>query len=250
MADKSFRIVFDGRLAEGAHPDAVSGRLAASFGMDERTIDLFLQGKARVIKRGLDQPTAEKYLQKLAEAGLVCHGEGEATPASPDAEGTQQEPSLPAPAPAEALPSPPPPTAHPAEARAGAASGAASPEPARHIDLPQYRAYLRELIVYLKRRFEFEKAVIEATAALGCAKGRVQAKEKGIERTIQDIHSEADSIGDASTWTREIIEAKIASIERSKTDFPSDTLDPSRFAISVLIDPAIGDLKLLLHNRR
>ncbi len=56
MADTSFRVVFDGRLADGAHPDAVSRRLAASFQIDERTIDLLFQGKARVIKRGLDKP--------------------------------------------------------------------------------------------------------------------------------------------------------------------------------------------------
>ncbi|MFB3903640.1 MAG: hypothetical protein ACE15E_09315 [Acidobacteriota bacterium] len=116
MAEK-YSVVFSGRLREGETPDAVKVRLAEVFRVRPEQLEpLFLKTPA-VMRRGLDEATAAKWVAAVEKTGALCWAEPDrvdtppvAKPVSPPA----QAPPAPSPAPPGAepvVPSTPPPVA-------------------------------------------------------------------------------------------------------------------------------------------
>ncbi|MCB1749978.1 MAG: hypothetical protein H6977_03255 [Gammaproteobacteria bacterium] len=72
MADANFAVVFRGRLVEGAEPAAVRANLATLFKADAARIEKMFSGQTVIIKKGLDEAGAKKYLAVLAKAGALA----------------------------------------------------------------------------------------------------------------------------------------------------------------------------------
>jgi hypothetical protein len=72
MAESDFQVVFDGQLIEGANLDQVKAKIATLFKTEVAKVEpLFLGGRS-VVKRGLDEATAEKYRVAFEHAGAVA----------------------------------------------------------------------------------------------------------------------------------------------------------------------------------
>jgi len=88
MSDQLFEVAFSGQISEGASADEVRGRLAKMFNADEAKLAQLFSGRRVVIKKNIDQATAEKYRTALNRAGAECEigvMGGETAPAQPAA---------------------------------------------------------------------------------------------------------------------------------------------------------------------
>jgi len=72
MSDKTFAVVFSGKVVEGVSVDRVKGNVAKLFKVEVAKIDRLFSGARVVIKKGLDEATAKKYRMALAKAGALC----------------------------------------------------------------------------------------------------------------------------------------------------------------------------------
>lgn len=72
MAKPDFQVVFDGQLVEGADPSQVKANIAKLFKMEVAKAELLFSGRRTVIKRGLDQATAQKFQIAFERAGAVA----------------------------------------------------------------------------------------------------------------------------------------------------------------------------------
>ncbi len=101
MAEK-YSVVFSGRLREGETPDAVRVRLAELFRVRPEQLEpLFLKAPA-VLRRGLDEATAAKWVAAVEKAGGLCWTEPDRTEAAP----VPKSVSPPASPPVQAVPEP------------------------------------------------------------------------------------------------------------------------------------------------
>src|SRR4030042_2699504 len=82
MVDKPYKGILSGAIRTGFDRDAVLKNLARLFNRPPDLIEKLLSDQPRVIKRGLDLPTAEKYQQTLRQAGAVSRIEPEDQPSS------------------------------------------------------------------------------------------------------------------------------------------------------------------------
>ncbi len=67
-----YKLVFDGKIQEGADPQQVKAKMAALFKADEQTIDRLFQKPGIVIKQGLTRQQVIKYKQAIEGAGAIC----------------------------------------------------------------------------------------------------------------------------------------------------------------------------------
>ncbi len=113
MSDQLFEVAFSGQISDGANADEVRVRVAKLFNADEAKLAQLFSGKRIVIKKNIDQATANKYRTALARAGAEC----EIAPVGGAAEAAPQPAAEPAPAaapqPAAAAPQPAAPAAAP-----------------------------------------------------------------------------------------------------------------------------------------
>ncbi len=72
MSDELFEVAFSGQIAEGADPDQVKAKIASMFKADEAKLAHLFSGKRVIIKKNIDQATANKYKTALSNAGAVC----------------------------------------------------------------------------------------------------------------------------------------------------------------------------------
>jgi hypothetical protein len=105
MSDQLFEVAFSGQVSEGANPEEVKARVGKMFNADQAKLVQLFSGKRIVIKKNVDQATANKYLTALNRAGAECEivpmaGGG---PAAAAAETPAAAESVPA---AEAAPQP------------------------------------------------------------------------------------------------------------------------------------------------
>lgn len=115
MNDELFEIAISGEILDGENPEDVKARIGKMFNADEAKIAQLFSGNRVVIKKNVDQQTAEKYKKALNKAGAVC----EIKSLSPVVETPAVETPV-----AEPAPTPPPaPPVH-----------AAPPEPREPID--------------------------------------------------------------------------------------------------------------------
>ncbi len=108
MSDQLFEVAFSGQISDGANADEVRVKVAKLFNADEAKLAQLFSGKRIVIKKNIDQATANKYRTALARAGAEC----EVAPVGGAVEAAPQPASEPAPAAA------PQPAAEPAPAAA------------------------------------------------------------------------------------------------------------------------------------
>lgn len=75
MSDKSFQIVVTGELVDGTYLPEVKTKLAALFNTPVDKLDPLFSGKRVVIKKGLGEEAAQKYVAAVQTAGLRCVAE-------------------------------------------------------------------------------------------------------------------------------------------------------------------------------
>lgn len=108
MSEELYEVVFYGEIVEGAELDQVKAKVAAMFKADAAKLAQLFSGKRVVIKKNIDQATANKYKSALQNAGAQCEVKSLADTASTQA-AAESAPSAvaaaetPAPAPAETI---------------------------------------------------------------------------------------------------------------------------------------------------
>lgn len=87
MSEANFQVVFRGRRVEGSDPVEVKEKLASLFKTTVEQINPMFMGKRVVIKKGIDEATAQKYQAAMHQAGAVAEVEPmEIEPAPAEAE--------------------------------------------------------------------------------------------------------------------------------------------------------------------
>jgi len=72
MSDQLFEVAFSGQIRDGANADEVRARVGKMFKADEAKLAQLFSGRRVVIKKNIDQATAEKYRTALNRAGAEC----------------------------------------------------------------------------------------------------------------------------------------------------------------------------------
>lgn len=72
MSNELFEVAFSGQIAEGADLQQVKAKVGAMFKADATKLAHLFSGKRMVIKKNIDQATANKYKTALNNAGAVC----------------------------------------------------------------------------------------------------------------------------------------------------------------------------------
>jgi len=72
MSEELFEVAFSGKIIEGADIEQVKAKVAAMFKADAAKLEHLFSGKRVVIKKNIDQATANKYQQALKNAGAQC----------------------------------------------------------------------------------------------------------------------------------------------------------------------------------
>ncbi len=87
MSEELYEVAFSGEIAEGANLEQVKAKVGAMFKADATKLAHLFSGKRVVIKKNIDEATANKYKTALLNAGALCEvkslaeGEVAATPA-------------------------------------------------------------------------------------------------------------------------------------------------------------------------
>lgn len=72
MTEKKYHVVFSGDIVEGQPINTVKERMAALFKTSAANIDAMFNRKNSVIKRDVDEQTAQKYVQMIKKTGAIC----------------------------------------------------------------------------------------------------------------------------------------------------------------------------------
>ena len=75
MAKGSYQVIFSGEIIEHADIDMVKNNVARVFSLPSDRIDKLFSGKRLVLKKDIDQATAERYKTTLQRAGALCEVE-------------------------------------------------------------------------------------------------------------------------------------------------------------------------------
>jgi len=69
--EERYDVYFSGGVLAGHDPAQVRRQLGSLFSADEKTLDLLFSGTPRLVKRGCDRATAQKYKSAMERAGAV-----------------------------------------------------------------------------------------------------------------------------------------------------------------------------------
>ncbi len=72
MAKGSYQVIFSGEIIEHADIDMVKSNVARVFSLPADRIEKLFSGKRLVLKKDIDQATAERYKTTLQRAGALC----------------------------------------------------------------------------------------------------------------------------------------------------------------------------------
>lgn len=72
MSNELYEVAFSGEILEGADLQQVKAKVAAIFKADDAKLAQLFSGKRVVIKKNIDQATANKYKTALQKAGAKC----------------------------------------------------------------------------------------------------------------------------------------------------------------------------------
>jgi len=120
MSDELFEVAFSGQINEGADLEQVKAKVGAMFKADATKLAHLFSGKRMVIKKNIDQATANKYKSALNNAGAVC--EVKSLSEAPVKQAVEVKP-------AQASPAPTKPEARPAAAVSGDIPAAPQTDP-------------------------------------------------------------------------------------------------------------------------
>lgn len=70
-----FQVVLSGDLARGAQLEDVKHKMAALFKMAAPSVDAMFRKKNQVVKKNIDQATADKYRRAIEKTGAICRVE-------------------------------------------------------------------------------------------------------------------------------------------------------------------------------
>ena len=73
----TYKVILDGDIVPGAHRSRVLLNAGKLFKLEPTKADKLLGGKPRVVKKNLDQITAQRYVETISQAGLICRMEAE-----------------------------------------------------------------------------------------------------------------------------------------------------------------------------
>jgi len=92
MSDELFEVAFRGEIREGENSEDVKARVGKMFKADEAKVAQLFSGKRVVIKKNVDQQTANKYQSALNKAGAECEVKSMNPPETPVAEAPASRP--------------------------------------------------------------------------------------------------------------------------------------------------------------
>jgi len=72
MSDELFEVAFSGQIQDTADLEQVKAKVGAMFKADANKLAHLFSGKRMVIKKNIDQATADKYKAALHNAGAIC----------------------------------------------------------------------------------------------------------------------------------------------------------------------------------
>jgi len=72
MSEELYEVAFSGAILEGADIEQVKAKVGAMFKADAAKLAQLFSGKRVVIKKNIDQATANKYKAALTNAGADC----------------------------------------------------------------------------------------------------------------------------------------------------------------------------------
>lgn len=72
MSEARYDVIFSGKLVEGAAVDQVKANVARLFKVEVAKVERLFSGSPVVIKKGVDEATAKRYLLALKKAGAIC----------------------------------------------------------------------------------------------------------------------------------------------------------------------------------
>jgi len=92
MAQGTYQVIFSGKIIEHADIEMVKTNVARVFSLDTDKVETLFSGKRLVLKKDIDQSTAERYKLTLQRAGALCEIEDSsaAAPVANDESGTPQ----------------------------------------------------------------------------------------------------------------------------------------------------------------
>lgn len=125
MAEGSYQVIFSGRLIDGAELDMVKRNVARLFNLDAERVEKLFCGRRLILKKQIDQATAEKYQATMQRAGALC-----------EVEETAQARSA-APSASEAQPPTPPQSEMTSEVDAGVSLAEPGVELIEHVAVPE-----------------------------------------------------------------------------------------------------------------
>lgn len=79
---ESFRVVFNGEIAEGFNQSDVQKKLSSILNEDELKVEKLFSGQSYIIKKNADRETCDKISQAFLLAGAVCTVMADDTPSS------------------------------------------------------------------------------------------------------------------------------------------------------------------------
>ncbi|MEJ2047911.1 MAG: hypothetical protein P8X92_08415 [Dehalococcoidia bacterium] len=82
MSEKRYDVIFSGKLVEGARLEQVKANVAKLFKVEVSKVERLFTGKPVMIKKGVNEETAKKYLIAMKKAGALCEGKVQGAPAS------------------------------------------------------------------------------------------------------------------------------------------------------------------------
>lgn len=135
MAEGEFQVVFRGEITGDEPVEVVKRQLGNLFRMPPERVEALFSGKPVVVKKNIDEATAQRLKQAFLRAGAACEVRGPssasaAAPATPDAGAATAAPAEPA---AERSATPPEPA--PSGRHAGSIAAAGDPNHTL-VDLP------------------------------------------------------------------------------------------------------------------
>jgi uncharacterized membrane protein YhaH (DUF805 family) len=77
MAETHFKIIFEGKLRNGVELETAKLNLAALFKSEAAVVEKLFSGQPVILKRGLSQEQAQRYLNALQDAGVEARIETE-----------------------------------------------------------------------------------------------------------------------------------------------------------------------------
>jgi hypothetical protein len=98
MSNELFEVAFSGQVSDGANVDEVKAKVGKMFNADDAKLAQLFSGKRIVIKKNIDQATANKYKTALNRAGAECEirSSAAAAGAEPVAAKAPESPATPA----------------------------------------------------------------------------------------------------------------------------------------------------------